>query len=76
MAGTQGQGIGAFQDYITQAGAYDTAARDALTAAGGYYRTTSLSTNLCHLTNKMLLMQLLVRVRHTSSKRNEQALVN
>ena len=29
MAGTQGQGIGAFQDYITQAGAYGT-------AAGGY----------------------------------------
>ena len=26
MATTQGQGIGAFQPYITQAGAYDTAA--------------------------------------------------
>ena len=36
MATTQGQGIGAFQPYITQAGAYDTAARDALTAAGGF----------------------------------------
>ena len=35
MATTQGQGIGAFQPYITQAGAYDTAAKDALTAAGG-----------------------------------------
>ena len=36
MATTQGQGIGAFQPYITQAGAYDTAAKDALTAAGGF----------------------------------------
>ena len=36
MATTQGQGIGAFQPYITQAGAYDTASRDALTAAGGF----------------------------------------
>ena len=43
MATTQGQGIGAFQPYITQAGAYDQAAAGALgqagqfgTAAGGY----------------------------------------
>ena len=36
LATTQGQGIGAFQPYITQAGAYDTAARNALTAAGGF----------------------------------------
>ena len=36
MATTQGQGIGAFQPYITQAGAYDTAAANALTAAGGF----------------------------------------
>jgi len=35
MATTQGQGIGAFQDYITQAGAYDTAAAGALGTAGG-----------------------------------------
>ena len=35
MATTQGQGIGAFQDYITQAGAYDTAASGALGTAGG-----------------------------------------
>ena len=35
MATTQGQGIGSFQPYITQAGAYDTAAKDALTTAGG-----------------------------------------
>jgi hypothetical protein len=35
MATTQGQGIGAFQPYITQAGAYDTAAAGALGTAGG-----------------------------------------
>jgi hypothetical protein len=35
MAGTQGQGIGAFQPYLTQAGAYDTAAAGALGTAGG-----------------------------------------
>jgi hypothetical protein len=35
MATTQGQGIGAFQDYITQAGAYDTAAAG-LSGAGAY----------------------------------------
>jgi len=35
MATTQGQGIGAFQPYITQAGAYDTAAAGALSTAGG-----------------------------------------
>ena len=36
MAGTQGQGIGAFQPYLTQAGAYDTAAAGALGQAGAY----------------------------------------
>ena len=35
MATTQGQGIGAFQPYITQAGAYDQAAAGALGTAGG-----------------------------------------
>ena len=35
MATTQGQGIGAFQPYITQAGAYDTAAAG-LSGAGAY----------------------------------------
>jgi len=35
MATTPKQGIGAFQDYITQAGAYDTAAAGALGTAGG-----------------------------------------
>ena len=35
MATTQGQGIGAFQPYISQAGAYDTAAAGALGTAGG-----------------------------------------
>ena len=35
MAGTQGQGIGAFAPYLTQAGAYDTAAAGALGTAGG-----------------------------------------
>ena len=35
MATTQGQGIGAFSPYITQAGAYDTAAAGALGTAGG-----------------------------------------
>ena len=35
MAGTQGQGIGAFQPYLTQAGAYDKAAAGALGTAGG-----------------------------------------
>jgi hypothetical protein len=35
MATTQGQGIGAFQPYITQAGAYDTAA-SGLSGAGAY----------------------------------------
>ena len=35
LAGTQGQGIGAFQPYLTQAGAYDTAAAGALGTAGG-----------------------------------------
>ena len=35
MAGTQGQGIGAFQPYLKQAGAYDTAAAGALGTAGG-----------------------------------------
>ena len=35
MATTQGQGIGAFQPFITQAGAYDTAAAGALGTAGG-----------------------------------------
>ena len=35
MATTQGQGIGAFQPYITQAGAYDTAAAGALGTAAG-----------------------------------------
>jgi len=35
MATTQGQGIGAFQPYITQAGAYDAAAAGALGTAGG-----------------------------------------
>ena len=35
LATTQGQGIGAFQPYITQAGAYDTAAAGALGTAGG-----------------------------------------
>ena len=35
MATTQGQGIGAFQPYITQAGAYDQAAAGALSTAGG-----------------------------------------
>jgi hypothetical protein len=36
MATTQGQGIGAFQPYISQAGAYDTAAAGALGTAGGF----------------------------------------
>ena len=36
MAGTQGQGIGAFAPYLTQAGAYDTAAAGALGTAGGF----------------------------------------
>ena len=36
MAGTQGQGIGAFQPYLTQAGAYDTGAAQYGTAAGNY----------------------------------------
>ena len=31
-----GQGIGAFSPYVTQAGAYDTSAANALTAAGGF----------------------------------------
>ena len=35
MAGTQGQGIGAFQPYLKKAGAYDTAAAGALGTAGG-----------------------------------------
>jgi hypothetical protein len=35
MATTQGQGIGAFQPYISQAGAYDTAAAGAFGTAGG-----------------------------------------
>ena len=35
MATTQGQGIGAFQPYITQAGAYDAAAAGALGQAAG-----------------------------------------
>ena len=35
MATTQGQGIGAFHPYITQAGAYDTAAAG-LSGAGAY----------------------------------------
>jgi len=35
MAGTQGQGIGAFTPYITQAGAYDTSAAG-LSGAGAY----------------------------------------
>ena len=35
MATTQGQGIGAFQPYISQAGAYDQAAAGALSTAGG-----------------------------------------
>jgi hypothetical protein len=35
IATTQGQGIGAFQPYISQAGAYDTAAAGALSTAGG-----------------------------------------
>ena len=35
MATTQGQGIGAFQPYLSQAGAYDTAAAGALGTAGG-----------------------------------------
>ena len=35
MATTQGQGIGAFQPYITQAGAYDAAAAGALGQASG-----------------------------------------
>ena len=35
MATTTGQGIGAFQPYITQPGAYDTAAAGALGTAGG-----------------------------------------
>ena len=35
MATTQGQGIGAFQPYISQAGAYDQAAAGALGTAGG-----------------------------------------
>ena len=36
MAGTQGQGIGAFSPYVTQAGAYDTGAANYGTAAAGY----------------------------------------
>ena len=57
MATTQGQGIGAFQPYITQAGAYDQAAAGALgqastalgqagqfgTAAGAFSGPSSLS---------------------------------
>ena len=39
MAGTQGQGIGAFQPYLTQAGAYDTAAAGALGQASGAFGT-------------------------------------
>jgi len=39
MAGTQGQGIGAFQPYLTQAGAYDTAASGALGQASGAFGT-------------------------------------
>ena len=35
IATTQGQGIGAFQPYISQAGAYDQAAAGALSTAGG-----------------------------------------
>ena len=35
MAGTQGQGIGAFQPYLTQAGAYDAAAAGSLGQAAG-----------------------------------------
>jgi len=39
MATTQGQGIGAFQPYLTQAGAYDTAAAGALGQASGAFGT-------------------------------------
>ena len=39
MAGTQGQGIGAFQPYLTQAGVYDTAASGALGQASGAFGT-------------------------------------
>ena len=39
MATTQGQGIGAFSPYITQAGAYDTAAAGALYSRwSGYHK--------------------------------------
>ena len=36
LATTQGQGIGAFSPYVTQAGSYDTGAADYGTAAAGY----------------------------------------
>ena len=39
MATTQGQGIGAFQPYLSQAGAYDTAAAGALGQASGAFGT-------------------------------------